>query len=187
MMNIQFPLDRGERLLWAGVPRQGIVLRPSDLFQVPFSLLWAGFAVFWNVGVWTGDAPLFFRLWGLPFLLVGAYMVVGRFFVDARRRARTTYGVTDRRIIIASGILTPSLTSLSLHTLSDVTLAERPDGSGTISFGPVSFASTMSAGSPWPGVHQPPSFELIADAKRVHGIVREAQLATRSPSGLAHG
>jgi hypothetical protein len=182
MTTIEFPLDRGERLLWAGTPRHGVVFRASDLFQVPFSLLWAGFALFWNLSVWASDAPVFFRLWGLPFLVVGAYVSVGRFWVDARRRARTTYGVTDRRVVIASGVFTPALKSLDLQTLSDVTLAERPDGAGTITFGAGSMLTGMYAGTPWPGMTQPPAFELIPDARRVYTIVRDAQAASRAPA-----
>ena len=177
MTRIDFALGRGERLLWSGAPRQGLVFRPTDLFQVPFSLLWAGFAVFWNVTVWVSGGPLFFRLWGLPFLAVGAYITVGRFWVDARRRARTTYGLTTERILIASGGLGRTLTSLSLRTLTDVTLSQRPDGSGTITFGPSSVASSMYAGTPWPGVRQPPSFELIENARRVYDAIRDAQEA----------
>ena len=182
MSTIEFPLARGERLLWSGAPRQGVVLRPTDLFQIPFSLLWGGFALFWNVSVWATGAPIFFRLFGLPFLVVGVYVTVGRFWFDARRRARTSYGVTTERVIIASGAFTPSIKSLALRTLTDVTLTERPDASGTISFGPTSFAASMYAGTPWPGVQQPPSFELIADAKRVYDIVRDAQSAATSPA-----
>jgi hypothetical protein len=95
MSTIQFPLGRGERLLWSGEPRRGPMLRPSDAFIIPFSVLWAGFALFWNVSVWASGAPIFFRLWGLPFLAAGAYITVGRFWFDSMRRGRTAYGVTN--------------------------------------------------------------------------------------------
>jgi len=39
----------------------------------------------------------------------------------------------------------------------------------------------MYVGTPWPGVAQAPSFELIPEAKRVYDIVREAQSAPRAP------
>ena len=93
-------LESGERLVWSGVPRQGIAFRKSDLFLVPFSVMWGGFAIFWEASVLTSDAPLFFCLWGIPFVLVGLYIMFGRFVVDARMRARAAYGLTDRRIIM---------------------------------------------------------------------------------------
>lgn len=182
MHTIEFPLGRGERLLWSGAPRQGIVFRPTDLFQIPFSLLWGGFALFWNVSVWASGAPIFFRLFGLPFLVVGLHLTVGRFWFDARRRARTSYGVTTERVIIASGAFTPSINSVALRTLSDVALTERPDGSGTIWFGPGSFAGSTNTGTPWPGMQQAPGFDLATDAKRVYDIIRDAQAAAARPA-----
>jgi len=55
-------------------------------------------------------------------------------------------------------------------------LTEKPDGSGTISFGPQLpwFRNTAQA---WPGAQQfaPPAFEMIEDAKKVYDLVRKTQ------------
>jgi hypothetical protein len=173
-----FALERGERQLWSGVPRQGLMLRRADALLIPFSCLWAGFAVFWETSVLRSSAPGFFVLWGIPFVALGAYLAVGRFFVDAWRRARTRYGLTSDRIIIRSGASTKSL---NLRTLTDVTLTERGDGLGTITFGATVFPMAMFAGASWPGVPQASAFELIPDARTVYAQIREAQgLAVRA-------
>ena len=179
---VRFELAKGERLLWSGIPRQGALLRGSDALMIPFSLLWAGFAVFWELSVIRDGAPVFFALWGIPFVLVGVYIVIGRFFVDARRRRNTAYGLTTERIIISSGVFRPTLKSLALRTLSDLTLDQRSDGSGTITFGPTSPFAMFNAGLDWPGTPRPPAYELIANAKQVYDMIREAQREASRPA-----
>ncbi len=168
-------LSGGERLLWSGRPRQGLVLRPADAYMIPFSLMWGGFTIFWEYGVLKSKAGFFFTLWGIPFVLVGLYLIFGRFFVDAGQRANTYYGLTDQQIIILSGLLSRNVTSLSLRTLSDVSLSERADRSGTIRFGPGASFWTGQAG--WPGSSQygSPSFEMIENAREVFERIRAAQ------------
>jgi len=98
---------RDERVLWQGQPDPSKHFAPSDVFAIPFSLLWGGFALFWEASAlglvrWDGDegrAPLFFVLWGIPFVLIGLYLMVGRFFYKAWRKRRTLYAVTDRRVL----------------------------------------------------------------------------------------
>ena len=36
--------------------------------------------------------------WGIPFLAIGLHFMFGRFLIDAKQRANTGYGVTDRRV-----------------------------------------------------------------------------------------
>jgi hypothetical protein len=195
-------LGADESLLWSGQPRKGIVFRSSDVFLIPFSILWGGFAIFWETSVLSqarkgGNAiSLFMVLWGIPFVLIGLYMIFVRFIVDARRREHTCYGLTDRRVIIVTGLferdLTPSVgtltalasglgrhnvKSLDLRTMTDVSMAERSDGSGTITFGAQNQLSYL-AGTGWPGAGNsaaPPSFDLIENVKSVYEMIRGAQ------------
>jgi len=91
---------RREPMLWAGRPDSGVLFGRGDLLLVPFTVLWGGFAVFWNVMAWRGHAPVFFRLWGIPFLLAGLYVIVGRFFVKRNRKRRLEYALTSTRAVI---------------------------------------------------------------------------------------
>ena len=103
----------------------------------------------------------------------------GRFFADARTRARTYYGVTSERIIIVSGMFSRQIKSLSLRTLTDVSLTERGDGSGTITFGPqfpYPFGRQGNIGG-WPGSSQyaAPAFDLVENVKEAYNAIRQAQ------------
>ena len=151
--------------------------------MIPFSFLWGGFAISWELGVLghvaTTDQPMsiVMALFGIPFVLVGVYLIVGRFFVDSRMRSKTYYGVTDQRAMIVSGLLPRRVTSLPFKNMPQVTLTERSDRSRTITFGqPVPFAF-MSDGLNWPGTEgrMVPTFGLVENAKEVYRQIRNAQ------------
>ena len=178
---IKRELAAGERVLWTGQPKQGVFLRGADFLLIPFSLLWAGFAFFWEFQVFNTNAPIMFKLWGIPFMCVGVYIVFGRFLVEAKQRLKTHYAVTDKRIVIVSGLFTQNINSLNLRTLSDLSLSESGNGTGSIFFGGGSAMSFMYRGfSGWPGMSSRigPHFQQITGARAVYETIRTAQNET---------
>jgi len=187
---LQPSLSPNETLLWCGQPRQGIFLRASDAFLIPFSLLWAGFAIVWEVmaismlfGSFSSAASaplgirLIFPLFGIPFVLVGLYFMFGRFWFDRLLRERTYYGVTNERILIKTGVFSSTLKSLNLRSLADISLSEKSDGFGSISFGGGSpFGWMFSGMSWWPGMptFSGPVLDSIQNANSVYSIIRDA-------------
>ena len=145
--------------------------------MIPFSLLWGGFAFFWEYSVLTKGAPTFFALFGIPFVVFGAYLIFGRFYVEAKQRERIFYGVTTDRVIIVSGLLQQKVKSLVLRSLSDISLTESRDGTGSISFGSSFPFTSWFGGMAWPGMEQfsGPRLDIIDNPKQVFQIIREAQ------------
>jgi hypothetical protein len=107
---------------------------------------------------------------------VGAYITVGRFIVDALLRRTTSYGLTDQRVILASGLRTRRVRMLDVAALPELSLVERSDRSGTVTFGGTANPRRqMMPGAPWPGVDTPFAFEMIEEARDVYDRIRAAQ------------
>jgi hypothetical protein len=173
---LQQYVDSNEKLVWTGRPRTGIVFRSADIFLIPFSLFFCGFAIFWFTTALTSGAPFIFAMFGIPFVVIGIIMVFGRFIIDAKQRENTYYGLTNDRIIIKSGIYTKSIKSLNIKTLSDIQYVEKNDGSGTINFGQKNPIMISSNGMNWwPGVNETPSLDLIQDVRKVYNKIVEIQ------------
>lgn len=174
-------LFAGERILWSGRPKQGLAFSGRDIFLVPFSLMWGGFAIFWNFSVWYlpkgGSGPdWFFKLWGLPFLIVGIYLIVGRFWHDAALHRRLVYAVTDQRVIVSRSSRFAKFQSLDIKRLPRLDLSEHGDGSGTIEFeaNPMFGSSGRNGFGLWiPALSSVVLFFRIADSRHVYEIVRK--------------
>ena len=167
----------GERIQWTGRPMQGLALSSRDTFLIPFSLLWCGFVIFWNIAVWTfpeagQGVDWFMRLWGLPFLIVGLYFLIGRFFHDAAIRRNIDYAVSDRRILVRRG---SKFTSLDIHRLPRLELSEHRDGTGTIAFEGSTFGpwgGSMNGFSWWlPALSGATQFFRIHDPRKVYELI----------------
>jgi hypothetical protein len=188
---IQPELTSGESILWAGQPSTRVVFHKEDLFLIPFSFLWSGFAIFWEgavAGYWGSSGTssahpwVFGMIWGIPFVVIGQYMIWGRFLYGAWKKKRTHYAVTNRRVIVVQDGWKRQMASNYIDTLP--TLIKE---GGSIGIGTLRFAQSESMWSgrrgweAWDGmaVGTVPTFIDIEDVDSVYRLVSDLREKVR--------
>lgn len=154
-------LTGNEFIVWQGRPEKGAMFTRQELVVIPFSLLWCGFAIFWEVTAFRSGAPLFFKVWGMMFVLVGLYFVFGRFFTQKRRLNRTRYVITNQKIML---LQSGKIEILDRNTLPPLSLSIEKEGRGTIHIGTVPFAAHTNSYPTQRSVYQ---LRNIAEVSRV--------------------
>lgn len=186
-------LDDGEEIIWQGRPDSLVVWRDLLSFQSFFGLFFTGFSVFWMAmaaamtsGRSGPDGIMsFFPLFGLPFFLVGSYLVVGRLFWDAYARGRTWYTLTNKRAFIAREIF--GNRSLKDYSFADMTMLDLQDDTpGSIIFAEDvhtrhkrrrrSNGTYVRSGTSTQRI--PIGFRRIEDARSVYRLIREHREST---------
>lgn len=176
----------GERLLWAGAPRRGLVFRWADLYLVPFTLAWGAAVLVIEFGWLRDDLPALAGFWAVPFALLAFYLFPGRFLLDAFLRARMHYAVTNRRVLVLRSAPFECLKSLELDYLPALELRERGTR-GTILFDPGEEPGTWR-GEGWshviPALRRGLRFYRIERPRLVYDLVsREAERRRREVVG----
>jgi hypothetical protein len=174
----------GERLLWAGRPRQGFALTRHGAGNFLFGLFFLVFAALWTGVVLLLGEP-WFALFGLFFVIVGLGLVVVRPILAARTRRKCFYGVTDQRVLRLVG---DRLTAMSLDGLPPMNMEERGDRSGSIRFGlTYKRPGTGFDGPAWEHVSIPgpiAALDNIENVRTVYDIIRrESERRRRELSG----
>ena len=159
-------LTPGETVIWKGRPAKGHIITSQDLLLIPFSLFWCSFAFFWEYSALTSGAPFFFALFGLPFIAVGLYFLVGRFFHTAYLRKHTFYVITNLKIIRKRG---KKIDMLDISTIPPLQIHAFNDGSGTITFGML--YGDVYTGQNRRGARVNFTLENIPDVARVHALL----------------
>lgn len=139
---IRDELIAGENILWSGKPEQKIFCK-NDLKMIPFSLLWGGFAIFWETEVLKEGKPIFMPIVGSVFVLIGLYIIIGRFFYKAYVKKRTCYYVTNKRLILAKISRRTKVKAEYINSLKTIDKDIGSDGSGDLIFGDIGFMSSM--------------------------------------------
>jgi hypothetical protein len=126
-----------EHLVWADRPV--VKVRGAQAIgRILFGLLFGGFAVFWTSAAWLmtrgvkdGTFGLFFPLFGIPFIAVGAGIVVAG-IRSWRDGGGTVYALSDQRVLIVGGGCKRTVRSLDLTAIRGVERVEGEGAAGTI-------------------------------------------------------
>lgn len=164
-----------EKVLWKGRPQQGIRFVGSDVFAVPFSLLWGGVVatIFGFGGAEIMSAGFPFVLFPLIFGLAAFYVTIGRLIHDAWIRSNIWYALTDRRVVILKTGIGSDLTTLDIGRLEQINFKPRGDR-GDIVFGPMpsffgfgarSFRNSFAIWTP--SLSDTPQFIGVENARRL--------------------
>lgn len=165
-------LDPDEVLLWEGAPAAGLRMRGADVLASLFGVAFLMGALFWTFMAASlaqgSELGAWFWMFGLPFIVAGVWMAVGRPFWRAWLRRRTRYALTDRRAIVASRALRRSLVSYPLDARTQVDY--RPGREASIWF-----AQEVRRGRKGQSHTVPKGFEYLRDGDAVYRLVRQVQ------------
>ena len=92
---------KDETILWQGSPKKAPLFNKSDIFMIPFSLIFGGtfimYAIISALMMLAGES-IMFSLLGITCLILGLYILVFRLWYRKKRISREVYFVTDKRV-----------------------------------------------------------------------------------------
>jgi hypothetical protein len=159
----------GEQLVWWGRPcrSQALIERHKSAF---FSLL--GVALFTVTGVVIFErAVAHGEPFQSPFMVVPLLIALLMPLVlidNALVRRRAVYGLTNRRALVITRGRSRHVRSVTWSGLVELSLVERRNGIGTITFGDAKRMAESSRGRTRAVSYDPPTFDVIENARLVY-------------------
>ncbi|MFN0218983.1 MAG: hypothetical protein ACKVP4_09245 [Hyphomicrobium sp.] len=175
-------ISLGEKVLYAGRP-DWRALTGQLLILVAFGFFWSMLCFPMAFFVWgeaLGFGPddpkqrmgsglaIFFSIFMVPFVVIGAAMLASPFYA-ARRTARTVHVVTDQRLINVIAGAKTEIESFKLEAINFIKRRDGKAGKGSLSIGygveKDSDGDTRPLTTDWPG---------IPDVRRAELVIRSA-------------
>lgn len=179
---IDAPLPPGERVRWQGRPALGPLARRA--FHVRAILLYFGALAALRAVLSSSDGrPRAEVLAGASALLVMGIVAAGLAWFVAWLSVRTTvFAVTDRRVVLKSGIVLSTTLSLPFRVVDRVDVRRHRDGSGdvVIAIGGndrIAYFTLWPYARPWRLSHPEPMLRAVPDFDDLTTALRQALAA----------
>lgn len=119
------PLTEWEQVLWSGKPKKSAFLINNILTMLPFALIWLLFDSIFIIAFVSSGSPkemilpiiLFFA-----FHLMPVWIWLGNVLTANKKWKNTKYYVTDKRIIVQTGIIGASYDTIYYKDIKNVSL-----------------------------------------------------------------
>ncbi len=172
-------LPAGERILWQGAPDwRALARRALHVYKVAIYCLvllaWNGTAAV--TGGATVAEALVHTLWilPLPLIAVGILLTLGWLYAKS-----TVYTVTNRRLVVRSGVALPLTINLPFRVIDSASLKVHGDGTGDVPFAlkpgnRVAFIQLWPNVRPWHVNHPQPMLRCIPEPEVAARIVADA-------------
>jgi hypothetical protein len=126
-------LRHGEKTLWAERPKpvaRALTKIAPGLFGIPFFC----FAIFWIFTAVGMGGGILMALFGLPFVLVGAALMLSPLWSYLEAKSWLVYAITDRRLLIIRTFPRNKVESFEPADITRLTRTSKADGSGNVIF-----------------------------------------------------
>ncbi|MCT4660870.1 MAG: hypothetical protein N4A40_03340 [Tissierellales bacterium] len=123
-----------EKILWLGKPKIKI-FSVLDILIIPVTIIWLGIIVAWETMAFSIGAPFIFQLFAVPYILIGLYVLIGRYILKIYLKRNTNYCVTNQRIIILKKLKSFKVESEEISNLSIVNIENKGHNFGNVIFG----------------------------------------------------
>ena len=178
-------LMTGERIVWNGQPNPRKLYAAFAIWL--FAIPWTAFALFWEamalLMLWGGTTKtpavitwsfgIVFPLFGLPFIIIGFYMLAMPFKAIAKAK-RTVFALTDRRVLRVTAGQTREAESVMLGQIGPISVKVGSDGYGTLRI-----QTGISIDSDGDRVTERFEIAGVPDVSRLEGLLLEQRAGAR--------
>lgn len=120
------PLVEGESLIWSAKPKKNAFITNKIFAMMPIAIIWLAIDLGIILGVMsTGDVPKGMALFFIPFFalhLMPVWIWLGNVLTASKKWKNTKYYVTDKRIIIETGLIGSNYQTIYYKDIRNVTL-----------------------------------------------------------------
>jgi hypothetical protein len=184
------PLPAGEHLLWEGGPSRASILRHA-FHGRKVALYFAGLVVIRMT--MTGAAGLTtFAGWRPVLILMGLGLagVAVSHLLAALSAGTTGYAITDRRVVLRSGIVLAGVLNVPLHVITGASIKSYADGTGdlAITLGKdvrIAYLHLWPYVRAWRITRPEPALRGLADAQATGAVLRAALVAASQDATAA--